>query len=217
MTRRCGECGYELAADDQAGRCSACGSDRIDISVGAAPLVVAVTIAAPGIEIGYDPSPGWPYQWRQVQRFLGELRTIYTDEQGHNNIDVLDQVVNPLMLALWHLKDWVCNDEANVEKITEPQVDTWADDHHHLGLARAYANIFKHSKLRKADRLTAQALTYTADGSGNRVTIGHRLGYEPAEIMKQPDHQIDALALAEGAERDWRDLLGQHRIPIPAN
>ena len=59
--------------------------------------------------------------------------------------------------------------------------------------------------------LIAQITSIESGPKGYTVTIGYRPWDQPAV----PTTEVDALALAEQCERDWRDLLTQNGIPIP--
>jgi hypothetical protein len=41
------------------------------------------------------------------------------------------------------------------------------------------------------------------------------IGYRPWDQPTLAMTDVDALALAEQSEQDWRDLLTQHRVAIP--
>jgi hypothetical protein len=80
-----------------------------------------------------------------------------------------------------------------------------------LGLCRAYANTRKHVTRTRRGALIAQITSIESGPKGQTATIGYRPWDQPAV----PTTEIDALALAEQCELDWRGLLTQKGIPIP--
>jgi predicted nucleic acid-binding Zn-ribbon protein len=212
VSRQCEECGASFGEPNQVLTCPQCGSAKIAITSEAFLEVVSI-IDDVQIRIDYGDNGGWHYQWRLLGRHLAALRAAYTDGQSRGN-EVVRDLVDAVLLALWHLKDWVCADQANMAKITKSNVDRYATRHHHLGLARDYANTTKHARRDRPSHTVARVVRY--ESHGNRVTIGHRQQPEPPGTELAADHQIDALVLAEAAERDWRELLAQHGITIPS-
>ena len=92
-------------------------------------------------------------------------------------------------------------------------VKDWIDQHQNsLGLCRDYANTWKHMTRNRAGARIAQITEIATSPNGYRVTIGYR----PYDQPSQPMTPIDALALAEQSEQDWRDFLRMHGISIPS-
>jgi predicted nucleic acid-binding Zn-ribbon protein len=200
MARSCTNCGSAFADDEQVVVCPACGSRDVSITAEASAGVVAVA-EAPGLELGYGPR-GWQHQWDLFTRYLDRLRDVYASPPRDNQ-EVSDRV-DLLLLAAWHLKDWVCADSDNQGKITTGRVDRYANNHLHLNIARGYANTAKHMRLRphpRGPRLTARIAKFNVPG--NRVTIGYRYEDEPEDA----EGMIDALELAEHVRDDWVELL----------
>ena len=117
-----------------------------------------------------------------------------------------------MFLGLFHLYDWLYQDRA-LPSLDQPTVKAFIDNRQtSLCVARDYANTRKHMKRNGPAALIAQITSIESGPRGCKVTIGHGQGNVPPSALAS----IDALALAEDCERDWRDLLTQHAIQVPA-
>jgi hypothetical protein len=209
MAMICPDCQQNLDNVPPSDPCPQCGRNRRSAEVRAgAALAVAVAVAA-NVTIGYNLQPGWPYQWRIIQRHLARLREQYMGVQNLGNVD-MEENVHALFLALFHLGDWLHQDSST--PLSEPTVLGWINSHpRSLAICRAYANTWKHMKRNRPGALIAQIIRFESGPHGPTVTIGYRPWDQPGTPMTE----IDALALAEQSEKDWRGLLSQHSIPIP--
>jgi hypothetical protein len=162
------------------------------------------------VRIGYNPSPGWPYQWRIVQRHLARLREQYQGTRMLGNVDV-EENANALFLALFHLKDWLHEDAST--SLTKQTVDNWINGHPgSLALCRDYANTLKHMTRRDPNARIAQITSIDSGPHGQKVTIGYRPSGQPNASMAE----VDGLVLADQSENDWRNFLNLHKINVPS-
>jgi hypothetical protein len=176
----------------------------------AAALVGAGAMNA-GFKIGYSLAPGWTYQWRSIQHHLTRLGEQYRGVRLLGNVDV-EETVHALFLDLYHLYDWLHQD-STLQSLDNATVKTFIDQHpDSLGLCRDYANTRKHvTRTRPGERIALIISIEVVPGSpGFTVMIGHRPWDQPTLAMTE----VDALALAEQSEQDWRDLLTQHHVAI---
>lgn len=187
-----------------------CGSSRRSAAVSASAALVATAVMSASVEIGYNVAPGWGHQWRTIQRHLSRLQEQYAGVNMIGNLDVED-TVDPLLIALNHLYDWLHEDSSvSLSKTTD--LDPFVQQHpDSLKLCRAYANTRKHMTRDRPGQLVAQITTIKAGPQGYAVTIG----YGPWDQPTLPFSEIDALDLAQQCECDWRDLLNQRGIVIP--
>jgi hypothetical protein len=177
------------------------------VKAGAA-LAVA-TAFSPTVSIGYNPSPGWPDEWRIIQRHLARLREQYQGKRMEGNEDV-EENVHARFLALSHLYDWLYQDSST--SLTSQVVKAWIDSHpNSLAICRDYANTFKHMKRQSANAITAQITRIESGPSGQTVAIGYRPSGQSNAAMTE----VDGLDLAERSEQDWRGLLSLYGIAIP--
>ncbi len=207
MLMTCSHCGRNLDDVSEGDACPQCGSLRRNMMVEAQP-VVAVAMALPvSVSIGYTMEPGWGNQWRSVERHLARLREQYRGIGTVGNLDV-EETVHALFLGLYHLWDWLHSDTAT--PLTKGDVLAFVNQHpDSLGLCRDYANTRKHMS-RSRGRRIAQIISIDI-ATGYSVKIGYWFPERSDAIA-----EVDALALAELSERDWRDLLEERGIPLPA-
>lgn len=203
----CPDCQQNLDDVPTSDPCPQCGGSRRSAVVQAQAAMASASAMAGTVSIGYSLTPGWPYQWRIIQRHLARLREQYQGIDTRGNLDV-EETVHALFLSLFHLGDWLQQDDAL--SLPDKVVNDWIDRHRSsLGLCRAYANTWKHMKRDRPGALIAQI---TRIESGPKVTIGHRPHDQPSQSMTE----IDGLELAEQSEQDWRDFLKAHSISIPS-
>jgi len=211
MPTICPDCTQNLDHVPLNNPCPQCGSTRRSTHVFAETAVLAVTAVTDiGVKIGYRLAPGWTYQWHRIQRHLARLREQYQGVGMLSNMDV-EETVHALFLDLCHLQDWLFNDsDLSLGKRT---VETFVKHHaDSLGLCEDYANTRKHMVRKYRGERVAQITSIESRPKGQTATIG----YLPWD---QPDTtsmiEVDALALAQQSERDWRVFLTDKQIPIP--
>lgn len=209
MAMFCPDCKQDLDGVPLDDPCPRCGSLRRSAVVTAGAALAAGSALAPTVTIGYNPTPGWTYQWSLTQRHLGRLREQYRGIDMRGNTDA-EETVHALFLALNHLADWLYQDQ--VTGLSKNTVDAHVSQHSaSLGVCRAYANTFKHMKRTSLTQTVALITSIESGPNGQKVTICHGAGNQaPGAYAK-----ADALQLAEQCEQDWRDLLTQHGIAIP--
>jgi hypothetical protein len=204
----CPDCRQDLDDVPVDDPCPQCGGLRRGAHVSGEAVLVAVAAVAGTVTIGYSLAPGLTYQWRSIQGHLAHLRAQYKGSETPGNVEA-EETVHALFLALYHLYDWLHQDRA-VPTLDERTVRAFVDQHQiSLGVARDYANTRKHMK-RKASARIAQITSINSGPNGYAVTIGHGPGDSPLSALAR----VDALTLAEECERDWRDLLTRHGMPI---
>ena len=106
MTIFCPDCQQNLDDVQPDNPCPQCGGNRRSATVAATAALVGVGAMSVTVSIGYNPSPGWPYQWRVIQRHLARLREQYQGTRMLGNEDT-EENVHALFLALFHLYDWL--------------------------------------------------------------------------------------------------------------
>ncbi len=209
MAMICPDCQQNLDDVPVGDPCPQCGGARRSAVVPAQAAMAAASAISASATVGYNLEPGWPYQWRILQRHLARLGEQY---QGINSLGTLDveETVHALFLSLLHLGDWLHQDSTIPP--TKDMVKDWIDDHpDSLGLCRDYANTWKHMKRNQSGARIAQITEIATGPNGYRVTIGYRPYDQPSQLMTS----IDALDLAEQSEQDWREFLRVHSISIP--
>lgn len=206
----CPDCQQNLDDVPVGDPCPQCRGKRRSAVVQAQAALSLAVAFAPTVSIGYSLTPGWTYQWSNIQRHLARLREQYQGINTLGNVE-MEQNVHSLFLSLFHLYDWLHEDSAL--SLAASTVRAWIDQHQNsLGLCRAYANTWKHKTRDRPGALIAQITRIESGPTGQKVTIGYRPWDQPA----QPMTEIDGLALAEESEQDWRDFLKAHGIPIPS-
>jgi hypothetical protein len=210
MTMTCPDCGHNLDEVPVGDPCPECGGTRrTEHFYGSAALAVNAVVSTT-ISVAYNPTPGWTQQWSSVQYHLRRLREQYSGESPVGNQE-MGETVATLMIALWHVSDWLRNDDVtpgSLLKILKPEKQFFEYIRANvppLDICNGYANTIKHSK-RKVGWLTARNQTYNSDGP--KMTIIH--GRDEMQT-------IDALELAEQCEQAWRELLTEHQVAIPGN
>jgi hypothetical protein len=210
MPMTCPDCEQDLNDVSPSDPCPQCGGTRRNALVRGQAALVGVSALAGTVKVGYTLDPGWTYQWRSIQRHLARLHEQYAGIDTRGNVDV-EETVHALFLALYHFYDWLYQDSSI--SLTEQTVRTFINNHpNSLSLCRDYANTRKHMTRNQPGALIAQITSIEAGPHGYAVTIGYRPWDQPAA----PTTEIDALALAEQCERDWRDLLTSNGIQIPS-
>jgi hypothetical protein len=205
----CPDCQQDLDNVPVGDPCPQCGSNRRSAVVHAQAAMAAASAISASATVGYNLEPGWPYQWRILQRHLARLREQYQGINPLGNLDV-EETVHALFLSLFHLGDWLHQD--STLRLSSTVVNDWINQHlSSLGLCRDYANTWKHMTRNRTGARIAQ-ITEIAGPNGYRVTIGYR----PYDQPSQPMTSIDALDLAEQSEQDWREFLRVHDISIPS-
>lgn len=209
MAMFCPDCKQNLDDVPLDDPCPQCGGLRRSAVVTAGAALAAVSVLPPTVTIGYNPAPGWTYQWSLIQRHLGRLREQYRGVDMRGNTDA-EETVHALFLALNHLADWLYQDQAT--GLSKNTVDAHVSQHSgSLGVSRAYANTLKHMKRTSPTQTVALITSIESGPNGQKVTIAYGAGNQaPSTYAK-----IDALQLAEQCEQDWRDLLTQHGIALP--
>lgn len=205
----CPDCKRSLDDVQPGYPCPQCGGSKrsANVILSAAALVIAPVLQV-GVSIGYNPSPGWSYQWRIIQRHLTRLREQYQGTRMQGNVDV-EENVHALMLALNHLFDWLHQDSAT--SLTKQTVQAWMDSHpDSLALCRDYANTLKHMKRDNPNAVVAQITRIDSGSACQAVTIGYRPSGQPNATMTE----VDGLDLAERSEKAWLDLLTAQGIAI---
>ena len=209
MPMICPDCKQYLDGVPLDDPCPQCGGTRRSARVFAEAAQVVAVATAGTVKVGYNLAPGWTYQWRSIQRHLARLREQYQGVGTLGNVDE-EETVHALFLALNHLYDWLHQDSAI--SLDEPTVKAFVGAHpNSLQLCRAYANTRKHVTRDRPGALIAQITSIESGPKGQTVTIGYRPWDQPGALTIE----VDALALAEQCEQDWRDLLAQNGISIP--
>jgi hypothetical protein len=111
MAMFCPDCKQNLDDVPLDDPCPQCGGLRRSAVLTAETALAAVSAPAPTVTIGYNPAPGWTYQWSLIQRHLGRLREQYRGIEMRGNTDA-EETVYALFLALNHLGDWLYQDQA---------------------------------------------------------------------------------------------------------
>lgn len=207
MSMKCADCGLNLDAVPVNDPCPDCGGTRRDATIEVPPAPGLAAVSSPlSISLGYTLSPGWGNQWRSAERHLIRLREQYQGVNTVGNLDV-EETVHALFLALNHVSDWLYQDTST--GLTSNAVQAFVGQHPgSLGLCCDYANTRKHMR-RHAGTHVAQIVKMDLT-AGYTVTLGHWPEAQPSAIT-----EVDALAVAEQAWRDWQELLRLHGIPLP--
>jgi hypothetical protein len=209
MAMFCPDCQRNLDDVKQGNSCPQYGGNRRSALVSAGAALSAAVAMSVTVSVGYNPTPGWPYQWRIIQRHLARLREQYQGTRMLGNVDV-EENVHALFLALFHLYDWLHQDSST--SLSKPAVLDWINSHSgSLAICRDYANTLKHMNRNDPAALIAKITRIESGPHGQTVTIGYRPSGQPGAAMTE----IDGLALAQQSEKDWRDLLSRHGIAIP--
>jgi hypothetical protein len=210
MAMICPDCQQNLDDVPVGDSCPGCGGQRRSAVVQAGAALAGVGTLTATVSIGYSLTPGWAYQWRIIQRHLARLREQYQGINSLGNLDV-EETVHALFLSLFHLGDWLQNDDAL--SLPDDTANDWMRDHlSSLGLCRDYANTWKHMTRNRRGTRIARITEIATGPNGYRVSIGYR----PYDQPSQPMTPIDALYLAEQSEQGWRDFLKMHGISIPS-
>ena len=119
----------------------------------------------------------------------------------------MGETVTALMLAVWHVNDWLEKDDdipATVKaKLRDVRMIA------PLGICNAYANTAKHRTLNDPTRTAARVHEFSTNGPTMTIRYG------PGDVAEDSWQTIDALDLAEQCDRAWREWLAKHRVPVP--
>jgi hypothetical protein len=209
----CADCKGDLDDVAEGAPCPRCGGGRRSVNLQAGAAIVVVAAIAPTFEVGYNPEPGWAQQWHTIQYHLARLRQQYSGEREVDNQE-MGQTVTALMIALWHLIDWLREDgdiQGPLNKLltTGSIYSRIRDDFPALLVCGGFANTVKHSKRRNPCELTARNATFSS--AGPKMTIRYGLAGDDRAS------NVDALELAEQCEKAWRDLLSEHGVTVPGH
>ena len=208
MPMTCPDCGQNLDHVPTGNSCARCGGNRRSATVYANAALAGAAVMNVGVKIGYSLAPGWTDQWRSSQRHLGRLREQYQGSGIQGNVDI-EETIHALYVALNHLSDWLYQDGAL--PLNKSAVEAYVTAHPtSLGVCRAYANTRKHMKRDSPTALIAQITSVESGPKGQTATIGYYPQSDSSQLI-----EVDALALAEQCERDWRGFLANHGIAIP--
>jgi len=112
----------------------------------------------------------------------------------------------------WHLKDWIKNDD-QISKVHRDSVENDANRSEALRICADLANRSKHLKLtnRRLD----------ADVSKRNLTInvgppGEGFGEYNFVVLLEDGRELDAIAVAEDAMKEWRRLLEVYGVAVGA-
>jgi hypothetical protein len=208
MPMTCPDCGQNLDDVPTGDPCPQCGGNRRSTTVYAEAAVVGAAVMDVRVKIGYSLAPGWTDQWRSIQRHLGRLREQYQGIGIQGNVD-MEETIHALYVALNHLSDWLYQDSALSLNNSAVEANVTAHPKS-LGVCRAYANTRKHMKRDSPTALIAQITSIEPGTKGQTATIGYYPQNDPSKLI-----EVDALALAEQCECDWRGFLANHGIVIP--
>ena len=125
----CPDCQQNLDDVPVGDPCPQCGGNRRSAVVEAQAAMVGVSAISASVSIGYNLTPGWAYQWRTIQRHLARLREQYQGINPLGNLDV-EETVHALFLSLFHLGDWLHQDQAT--SLTDTTVNDWINQHPEL-------------------------------------------------------------------------------------
>lgn len=152
----------------------------------------------------------WTEQWQRIEQHLGRLREQYQGIGVRGGFD-LNRTVASALIALSHLHDWLLHDTD--VPLGKPALDAFMAEPGPaatIGVCRAYASTRSHAGRGEPDALHAEIVSTETSPAGQTATIGYWRSSQPGLLRT-----IDALALAERSERDWRALLTANGLPVP--
>jgi hypothetical protein len=119
----------------------------------------------------------------------------------------IEETVHALFLDLCHLEDWLVHDSAL--SLDEDRVKDFVGQHPNSLVVCRVAPTRKHMVRDSPGALIAQITSIESGPKGQTATIGYRRQDQPA-----PTIEVDALALAQRSERDWRESSPRMRSHI---
>lgn len=162
---------------------------------------------------GMTTSPTWQAQWERIFRWRARVdrNTNQCMPEEHGTLEGEDDV-HALFQAIWHLKDWLHNDDTI--PLTKGDVDTWVNGDAKLMLRVAVdvANGTKHMKL---DNKRAEGSDLTRKDMYVHVGRGLTNTFY-VEDRRVAGREWPALDLADASIAEWRAFLASHGLtPSP--
>jgi hypothetical protein len=200
----CTDCGHQLDDLAEGAPCSSCGSIKRTHHRYLHDQVTAADSLSWQLEYG---ERQWQEQWSRLVRIYDDLAAIYSGSRLRQTTDGWRDTVRQFFVVCHHLADWLAKDQA-LPAAARDDVWGYLNNDPELALARDFSNTDKHRTRRNPTDRTVFIASITGGDAGPSVTITW-------EVSGSRQGTRDALELADGCLRSWRQFLTRHNLTEP--